>query len=38
MHGGGVTQDLNSREILAMYMYINHRKRLVKITTGLFFF
>jgi hypothetical protein len=30
MHGGGVTQDLNSREKLAMYMYINHRKRLVK--------
>lgn len=30
MHGGGATQDLNSREKLAMYMYINHRKRLVK--------
>lgn len=30
MHGGGVTQDLNSREKLAMYMYINHKKRLVK--------
>lgn len=26
MHGGGVTQDLNSREKLAMYMYIYHRR------------
>jgi len=26
MHGGGATQDLNSREALAMYVYINHRR------------